>query len=908
MISEKIISITVLSGPLKDEKFLVKPAPQVLIGREDDAAIKLAYDDYCSIKQAIVYREDNRCFIEDLNSARGTYLNDIFIRGKNELKDKDIIGLGNTRLAVSITDAPKEENIAPNLATKIKAGDSVYGRYEVYHILQAGMGIACACYDNITRAPCVLKTLQRKYLLSSQNQAFFEKAAVAWIELGRYPYIVSASLVMRIENYPFVVLEYIAPDENGVNTLVQCLSSLTLSEMLKYSIEFCYGMEYAYTKGLKAHGNIKPANIMLTSDKTVKITDFGFAKVLQDIDFNENIPEKIDLEASIFKSNGKVVSGTLAYMAPEQFEGQMNQLSDIYSFGVVLYQMAKYGTLPFSGRDPLEYEKAHKQEAAPALDSPLSGIIMKCLEKDPGKRYADFTGLRSDLEDLLLKKTGNKITLPEGTKLEAWEAMNKGAALYYFGRQEGGLACYDKAIALNPASSHAYYIRGDAHYDKGNFEQAIADYSRALEINPVYIKAYYRRGVFYQSKANMVLTISDYNKVIAIDSTYLDVHFNRGNAYYDKGDLEHAISDYSRAIEINPAHFKAYNSRGNAYCDKGELELAIADYSKAIEISPKDTQAYNSRGIAYLQKGKLALAIADYSKAIEISPKDTQAYNNRGIAYHRKGDLELAIADYNKAIEINPKDAEAYYNRGISYHKKGNFEQAIADYDLAIELNPKDGRAYNSRGIAYHCGGSLVQAIADYKKAIEIDPKDTEAYINLGIVYHKKGDFEQAIAYYNRAIEIDPTYLKAYYSRGGAYQDKGELVLAIADYSKVIEFNPKDAEVYNSRGIAYHLRGKLEQAIYDYSRAIMFNPAYAKAYCNRGSVYYDKGDLELAIADYSKAIEINPAYAKAYCNRGTVYCLKKDYDKSWKDVHKAEELGYKIPPSLINDLKKAAGR
>jgi tetratricopeptide (TPR) repeat protein/pSer/pThr/pTyr-binding forkhead associated (FHA) protein len=912
MNSDKNIAVLVLSGPLKDQKVVVRPGTPVLIGRGDEAAIKITYDDYCSRMHALIYREDDFCFIEDLNSVNGTLLNNELIRGKKELKDKDVIGLGNTKLTVlfndSLSETARKESIAPDLVTKIKTGDSIYGRYEIYHVLEAGSGIACACYDNINRAPYVLKTLQRKFLVPPQNQAFFEKEALVWAGIGKCPYIVSAYVVIRIDNYPFIVIDYIAPDENGRNTLSHHLDNLTLPEILKYSIEFCYGMEYVYAKEVKAHGNIKPNNIMITPDKTVKITDFGSAKLAQEIEFKEYIPENEKSDLAIFKGSGGLTSGTLPYMAPEQFDGQMNQISDIYSFGVVLYQMAKRGALPFTGKNALEYEKSHREQAVCGFDSPLFEIIAKCLEKEPDKRYLSFAAMRLDLEKLFLKETGKKIIPLEGAKLEASELLNKGVALYYFGRQESGIACYDKAIAINPAYSDAYYIRANAYHDKGNLEQAIADYSKAIEINPVYIKAYYNRGVFYHDKGNLVQAISDYNKVIAINPAYPDIYYNRANAYHDKGNLEQAISDYSKAIEINPAHLKAYRSRGSVYYDKGDPDLAILDYSKAIEINPQDAEAYNSRGVTYHRKGKFDLSIADYNKAIAINPKYAEAYNNRGITCHKKGDLDLAIADYNKAVEINPKYAEAYNNRGIAYYVKGNLEQAIADYNKAIAINPKDPEAYNNRGLAHHKKGDLDLAIVDYNKSIELNPKDAEVHNNRGMAHHKKGNLVQAIADYSKAITINPAYSRAYCNRGNVYHDKDDLVQAIADYSKAIEFNPKDPDAYNSRGIAYHIRGKLELAIADYSKAITINPAYSKAYCNRGSVYYDKGDLDLAILDYSKAIEVNPAYSKAYCNRGSAYFLKRDYNNSWKDVHKAEELGYKISSVFINDLKRASGR
>ena len=83
------------------------------------------------------------------------------------------------------------------------------------------------------------------------------------------------------------------------------------------------------------------------------------------------------------------------------------------------------------------------------------------------------------------------------------------------------------------------------------------------------------------------------------------------------------------------------------------------------------------------------------------------------------------------------------------------------------------------------------------------------------------------------------------------------------------------------------------------------NPA---AYINRGVAYYSKGQYDQAISDYNKALEINPRYAEAYNNRGDAYLGKGQYDKSWEDVHKAQDLGYKIHPGFLKDLRKASGR
>jgi tetratricopeptide (TPR) repeat protein len=94
----------------------------------------------------------------------------------------------------------------------------------------------------------------------------------------------------------------------------------------------------------------------------------------------------------------------------------------------------------------------------------------------------------------------------------------------------------------------------------------------------------------------------------------------------------------------------------------------------------------------------------------------------------------------------------------------------------------------------------------------------------------------------------------------------------------------------------------------DYSQALMIDPNYAKAYNNRGIVYRLMKQYDQAISDYNKALKLDPKFGEAYNNRGVVYYLKGEYEKSWEDVKKAQNLGYKIHPEFLANLRKASGR
>ncbi len=113
---------------------------------------------------------------------------------------------------------------------------------------------------------------------------------------------------------------------------------------------------------------------------------------------------------------------------------------------------------------------------------------------------------------------------------------------------------------------------------------------------------------------------------------------------------------------------------------------------------------------------------------------------------------------------------------------------------------------------------------------------------------------------------------------------------------------------YYKVGLAYLQRRQFDQAILLLSKSLETNPKYAAAYETRGVIYSRREQYDQAISDFNKALEIDPGLAEAYFNRGRTYYIEKKYDKSWEDIKKAQDLGYKIPPEFLQDLRKASGR
>lgn len=322
--------------------------------------------------------------------------------------------------------------------------------------------------------------------------------------LEQHPYLVRAYWVEEISGRLYIAMEHIASDEPGMNTLDGFLrrGPHDFAQSLRWAIQFCHGMEYAYSKGVKAHRDIKPANILIDQNKTVKISDFGLAGIINVSTISEGKVEGKSGNDSLMQTAiGTSPMGTPEYMSPEQFANlsACDERSDIYSFGIVLYQMASGGKLPFYTDNPTlrwtALKHFHNETSVPRLVSPFSPIIFRCLEKNPINRYFSFKELRRDLESLLKKQTGEIVMLPELKELKYWELGNKGYSLSNLGKPQEAIVCYDRALEINPEDAKTWLNKGIALGTLGKPQEAIACYDRALEIDPKYVNAWYNKAL-----------------------------------------------------------------------------------------------------------------------------------------------------------------------------------------------------------------------------------------------------------------------------------------------------------------------------------------------------------------------------------------------------------------------------
>jgi serine/threonine protein kinase len=592
-----------------------------------------------------------------------------------------------------------------------KKGDVIGETYQVLDILgMGGFGVVYYVFSHESMMGSALKILRDEFIGNPAVEERFMKEAQVWVDLDAHPYLVKAYRVNKISEQLCIEMEKISPDEDGLNSLEGYLQQRppNLTQSLRWAIQFCYGMEYVYSTGIRAHRDIKPSNIMITQEKTVKISDFGLAGVLSKpvsgSTINLNIREgRIGLSWQTLEGES---FGTPTYMAPEQYTdaAKCDERSDIYSFGVVLYQMATGGKLPFLASLPKdetqdqmiyfwrEMYKLHCYKQIPRVHSPLFPTIQRCLEKAPDDRYQSFKELREDLEQILLRSSGEVVNPPDLKELDFWSWNNKGLSLHQLGRLKEAIECYDRAIMMEPRWQAPWINKGSTLADLGHHEEAIECLDKAIEINPQRKGAWVNKGTILAEIGRYMEAIECYDKAIEIKVQFDDVWMSKVKTLFQLGRKAEGSNCTSMMFESSTENARAWGCKGNALFRMRCYEKAIDCYNKALEINPRQAGVWLARIAHSLGVlGRLEEAFQLYNRLLGIYPNSTEVLLGKGLFLLNKGNFREAILCFDRALELNPEKSLVWYHKGIAEDKAGNVSGAIRSYEKFIaSAHPKD--------------------------------------------------------------------------------------------------------------------------------------------------------------------------------------------------------------------------
>ncbi|MFC0216070.1 Stk1 family PASTA domain-containing Ser/Thr kinase [Paenibacillus chartarius] len=268
-------------------------------------------------------------------------------------------------------------------------GKKLGGRYEILErIGGGGMALVYLGLDHLLHRKVAVKVLRQQYVHDEEFIRRFRREAQAAASLS-HPNVVSIYDVGQEGDIHYIVMEYI--EGVTLNDLIKERAPLQVEEAVRYASQICDALEHAHHNEI-IHRDIKPHNILIGKNGRIKVTDFGIARAAT---------------SSTITQTGSVV-GSVHYFSPEHAKGtSTGEKSDLYSLGIVLYQMLT-GRLPFLGESPISVALKHLQEDVeeprsvnPLIPQSVENIILKAMRKKPEERYQSATEMLADLETCL---------------------------------------------------------------------------------------------------------------------------------------------------------------------------------------------------------------------------------------------------------------------------------------------------------------------------------------------------------------------------------------------------------------------------------------------------------------------------------------------------------------------------
>ena len=336
------------------------------------------------------------------------------------------------------------------------------GKYEIVEELgRGGMGVVYKAYDASLERDVALKVIQEIALDVADTKARFYREARMAARLS-HDAIAVIYEIGEEAGVPFIAMEYLPGRD--LRMVIDRKESLTLEQKLDYARQICRGLQYAHGKNV-IHRDIKPENIKLLEDGRIKIIDFGIAKPYTPT----ASPEDKSTSAVLTRMGMRI--GTPWYMSPEQARGNpVDRRTDIFSFGVVLYELLTYAK-PFQGDDTTVLYKILHEEPAPikleesGLTEDVQKILSRCLAKDHEERYTDCSEVLKDLVAL----TSGPSPDPRIRGLLA-----QGIALDKSERYDEAAAKFNQILEIDPENSQARsFLKRLSLRDKESFMRRV---------------------------------------------------------------------------------------------------------------------------------------------------------------------------------------------------------------------------------------------------------------------------------------------------------------------------------------------------------------------------------------------------------------------------------------------------
>jgi tetratricopeptide (TPR) repeat protein/predicted Ser/Thr protein kinase len=676
--------------------------------------------------------------------------------------------------------------------------DQTISHFRVIEKLGAGgMGVVYKALDTRLDRPVALKFLPDNMVQDSQALERFRREAHAASALN-HPGICTIYDIGEQDHRPFIAMEFIDGE-----TLRQHIHGqpLPLEQILDLGIQIADALDVAHTEGI-IHRDIKPSNVFVTKRGQAKVLDFGLAKLVAK-DLLALNPEDSSKGTQDSLSIVGIISGTPAYMSPEQVRGDdLDRRTDIFALGLLLYEMAT-GRQAFGGRTGgaiieaiLTRAPASVRSVNPQIPQQLEEIINKCLDKDRNLRYPTAGAVHSDLQQL--KRTSESGSVPSAALLAAaaipatpvparrfgWKAIAAGAAVvvallafagwFYNSRRVAALTKMDTIVLADFTNKTGDPIFDDtlrqglaAQLQQSPFlsllsEQRIQQTLRLMGLPPDGKLSPAIAGDLCQragSKAFLSGTISSLGSQYVIGVSA--VNCRTGDYLAQEQFTANGKENVLKAL--GEASTKLREELGESLKTVQKLDTPI---EQATTPSLEALQAYSLGRKTMQGKADYTAAVPLFERAIQLDPKFAMAYATLGTTYHNLGEKILAAKNTEKAYELRThvSEWEKFYIESHYHHfVTGDLEKARQVYELWAQIYPRELVTPTNLGVIYQTLGQFDKSLAEYREAMRLSPADSLNFGNLVLAYVHLNRLDESRAAANEALtkNLDSADLRA---------------------------------------------------------------------------------------------------------------------------------------------------
>jgi serine/threonine-protein kinase len=737
--------------------------------------------------------------------------------------------------------------------------------HEVLSVLgYGGMGVVYEARHVPLNRTVAVKMLLRGAQADLASLKRFKREAEAVAALC-HPNIVQVHEVGDHDGLPYFTMEFV---EGGSLSQRLAQNPLDAREAAALVSTLAQAMQAAHRSGI-VHRDLKPANVLLTADGVPKIADFGLAR-------------RIGGESSLTFADAR--PGTPSYMAPEQVRDGSHAVgpaADVYALGAILYETLT-GRPPFWSevsvetlRQVVEDEPVRPSRSNPRVPRDLETICLKCLSKDPLRRYVSAAALAADLDRFL---HGEPILAkPVGALERTWKWMRRrpahatiaaGAVLAVLSLAGAGLwlstqrRAIEQAVAadlaeVDRAAAAENWVGARTALERAKARLATADFGEL-------------RGLVEQGVGELAV-VDELDairlKQVPTGRRKVDPAFATPNvdAAYQAAFLQLGLGDVAGHAEEVAARVRRSRIRSvlvgglDIWAICVQSDPARRDQVLAV-VRPADPDPTGWRDrVRDPATWNDKQALAELASTARIAAESVTLL--LVLAQHLLDAGADAMPLLTRIQQDHPSDFWSNYTLGQVLANGGAAEAAIRYLQAAVSVRPDSAFARGNLGGALGATGHVDEAVGQLRLAVRIDPTLAFAHANLGRCFFIQREYAPAVESFRTAMRLDPTVATTWLrsALGKSLLELGRLDECIEVCREAVRLEPRSESACYSLGYALHAAGLVDEASEQLRRAIALAPS-CRAYESLGHVLKGMARTAEAIDNFRQAVRLKPSY------------------------------------------------